>query len=120
MVEILEIPKTLQTTLIRMKLRELWNCLCVDAVHVAGAEPGELAEDVVGEDVHPEEARQHGELHQEPADFAQHAVVVLWAVIAEMIMRDDVSSYGFNVFLDLLDLCAQDMGAFYILLPTSH
>ena len=83
-----------------MKLRELWNCLCVDAVHVAGAEAGELAEDVVGEDVHPEEARQHGELHQEPADFAQHAVVVLWAVIAEItIMRD--ASYGFKFFAAL-------------------
>ena len=59
--------------------------LGVDAVDVAGAEPGELAEDVVGEDVHPEEARQHGELHQEPADFAQHAVVIL-TILTEMII----------------------------------
>ena len=58
--------------------------LCVDAVHVARAEPCELSEDVVGEDVHPEEALEHRELHQEPAHLAQHAEVVL-ALVTEMI-----------------------------------
>ena len=57
--------------------------LGVDAVDVARAEPGELAEDVVGEDVHPEEARQHRELHQETADLARH-VEVIFALVTEI------------------------------------
>ena len=60
--------------------------LCVDSVHVSRAEPCELSEDVVGEDVHPEEALEHRELHQEPAHLAQHAEVVL-ALVTGMIKQ---------------------------------